>query len=177
MIGDHAIEPNEARLAAAQAAAEDLADRIQVLAERLASEAAANRYSYGPGRLGNALRRRSPAGFHTGARNLQLLLPDGRLWSYRRSDAQRFPDGRLYDARNDYAEYLARTYTAGTAFTFLGAVLPKHTFGFVDPDVSGSSSGLCSLVTQDGPVHFMDPDEAFTDLAESMLDYLRADRA
>lgn len=176
MIVEHDIEPNASRQPAVQAAADELAERLQALAERLATAVAPQRYPFGPGLLGSALRRRSPAGFRTGARNLQLVLPDGRLWSYSLSDARRFPGGRFYDARTDFSRYSARTFTAGAAFTFLGVVLGKHTFGFVEQDVSSSSSGLRSLVTEDGPVHFIDPDDAFTDLAVSILGYLRSHR-
>jgi hypothetical protein len=174
MTVEPGTEPNAAPAAALQAAADDLADRLKALAVRLASEVDPQRYEYGPGRLGSALRRRSPEGFHTGTQRLHILLPDGRLWLYSRSDWRRFPDGRFYDPRTDYTQSSARSYPGGTPFTFLGAVLGKHTFGFVEREGSTPSSGLCSLVAEEGPVHFMEPDDAFADLAESILGYLKA---
>ncbi len=62
-----------------------------------------------------------------------MLLPDGRLWTYSRSDAQRFPTGRTYDARTDHVGFGGgRSFPCGTEFIFLGAVIGKYTFGFAD---------------------------------------------
>ena len=79
------------RMKAAAAAAEDLADRLKELAGQLGPKVRPQRVQFGRGRLGGPLKRRSPKGFVLDSVNLQMLLPDGQLWSYSRSDAMRYP--------------------------------------------------------------------------------------
>lgn len=155
------------RQAAIQAAADELADRLKCLAHQLAeSHHHTKRVHYGHGRLGQSLRRRSPAGYVLDQANLLVLLPDGRLWSYSRSDVQRFPSGRTYDARTDHVGFGgARSFPGGTEFIFLGAVVGKYTFGFADGAGESAPHGLCALVSEGGAVRYVDAEEAFADLA------------
>jgi hypothetical protein len=163
-LGDLHWQPNE-KSAAIQAAAYELAERLRQLADRLGASHDATRVHFGQARLGNALRRRSPQGFVLDPVNLQILLPDGRLWSYSRSDAQRFPAGRLYDASTDYVGFAGgRSSPCGTEFTFLGAVVGKYTFGFVDGADESAPNGLCAIVSEGRAVRYVDADEAFADL-------------
>lgn len=157
------------RQAAIQAAADELADRLKQLADQLAKgHHHTKRLPYGHGRLGNSLRRRSPEGYVVDPVNLQILLPDGRLWSYSRSDAQRFPSGRTYDARTDHVGFGGgRSFPCGTEFIFLGAVVGKYTFGFADGADESAPHGLCALVSEGRAVRYVDAEEAFADLAYS----------
>ena len=76
------------------------------------------RVQFGKGRLGGSLKRKSPEGFVLDSANLQMLLPDGRLWSYSRSDAIRYPAGRYFDVRADHASFArGRSFFGGTGFT------------------------------------------------------------
>lgn len=152
-----------------QAAANELAERLRSLADNLGAAQTARRVAYGNGRITSSFRRRSPEGYLIDPVKLQMLLPDGRLWSYSRSDAQRFPAGRVYDARNDHAGFAGgRSFPAGTEFTFLGAVIGKYTFGFADGAETSSPNGLCALVSEGRAVQFVDVDQAFADLAHSL---------
>lgn len=148
-----------------QTAADELANRLQKLSAQLSTCQHPKRVPYGQGRLGAALRRRSPQGYVLDSVNLQMLLPDGRLWSYARSDAQRFPAGRYYDPRTDHVGFAGgRSLLCGTGFTFLGAVIGKYTFGFADRAEVSSPHGLCAIVNEAGAVHYVDADQAFADL-------------
>lgn len=152
-----------------QAAADELADRLKDLADRLSAANGARRVPYGDGRIGSALRKRSPEGYLIDPTKLQVLLPDGRLWSYSRSDAQRFPNGRVYDARNDYSGFAGgRSFPGGTEFAFLGAVIGKYTFGFADGVETSSPNGLCALVSEARAVRYVDVGDAFADLAHTL---------
>ncbi|MBU3749995.1 MAG: hypothetical protein FGM52_06000 [Mycobacterium sp.] len=151
-----------------QAAADELGELLKQLADRLATRHTPEGVRYGPGRLGKSFRRRSPEGFALDPVNLQLLLPDGRLWSYSRSDSQRFPDGRCFDARADHTGFGGgRSYPLGTEFIFLGAVIGKYTFGYADGAAESSPSGLCALVSEGRAVRYMDAERALADLAQS----------
>lgn len=151
------------------AAAEELARRLKDLADTTSAKRRAKRIHYGHRRVGHALKRRSPAGFLLDQNNLQMLLPDGRLWSYNRSDAQRFPGGRYYDVRTDHDAYAAgRSYPGGTEFTFLGAVIGKYTFGYAAGDGSLGPHGLCAIVSEGGSVHYVEPDQVFSELETTL---------
>ena len=166
-------EPQHPQLSATptpiQAAADELADLLKHLSDQLAIRHTPERVRYGQGRLGKSFRRRSPEGFILDPVNLQMLLPDGRLWSYSRSDSQRFPDGRCFDARSDHTGFGGgRSYPRGTEFIFLGAVIGKYTFGFADGAAESSPSGLCALVSEGREVSYVDAEHAFADLAHSL---------
>ena len=150
-------------------AAEQLADLLRELAVEVAGHHKPRRVSFGRGRLGSSLRRHSPAGFVVDPVNLQLLLPDGRLWSYTRSDSQRFPAGRYYDPRTDYTEFAGgRSFPGGTEFTFLGAVIGKYTFGFANGQDSLSPHGLCAIVSEGRAVRYVGIEEAMADIAHTI---------
>lgn len=148
-----------------EAAADDLGLRLKELADDLAARIGPARVRYGRGRL----KRRSPKGFLLDAGSLQLLLPDGRLWSYSRSDSNRFPTGRYFDARAHYRDFAhGRTFLAGAAFTFLGASIGKYTFGFTeqnDDDHPAAASGLCAICGEDRSLRYIDPAAALADIA------------
>lgn len=102
--------------------------------------------------------------------NLQILLPDGRLWSYSRSDSARYPNGRYFDVRTDHGTFAGgRSFFGGRGFTFLGAVLGKYTFGMAEPAGDEEGPGvLCALCGDGGSIHYVDAAAAFTDIAESI---------
>ena len=158
----------DAHAQAIEAAAEELAAGLKTLADRLATHITPQRVRYGPGRLGNALRRRSPEGFVIDTANLQVLLPDGRLWSYSRSDAERYPAGRYFDVRTDYRRFAGgHSHFGGTGFTFLGAVLGTYTFGLADRDGRAEGTeGLCALCGEGRSIHYVDTATAFADIAD-----------
>jgi hypothetical protein len=79
-----------------QAAAEELASRLQGLADALTeSGARPKRFWYGNARI----KRRSPSGFLLDTFGPHLLLPDGRLWHHH---SRRNPEGIYFDARVDH---------------------------------------------------------------------------
>lgn len=142
-----------------QHAADDLADRLKALADQLAASRTPTRVPYGQGRLGGLGKSRSPEGFVINPASLQMLLPDGRLWRFSRSDAFRHPNGRFYDPRRDHIDYVGvRTSTGGTPFSFLGAVLGKYSFGVAPLD---GSNGLCALESDGALIRLSHPDDAF----------------
>lgn len=154
-----------------QRAADDLAGRLQELAVELARWREPKHIHYGGGRVGELFKRRSPKGFLLDPASRQMLLPDGRLWSYSRGDANRFPTGRFYDARTDYAEFArSRIFPGGREFVFLGAVLGKFTFGFARPVGYGPDelSGLCAICGEGRSVRYVTAADAFAALAESV---------
>lgn len=164
------VQHGEASTAALQRAADDLAERLQALATGLALSRKPARIRYGDGRIGDFLKRRSPKGFLLDAASRQMLLPDGRLWSYSRGDANRFPAGRFYDARADYAEFArSRIFPGGREFIFLGAVLGKYTFGFARPAGADEFGGLCAICGEGRSVRYVPAAEAFAAFAESAV--------
>ncbi len=155
------------RMKSAAAAAEDLADRLKELACQLGERVPPQRVQFGRGRLGGPLKRRSPKGFVLDAVNLQILLPDGRLWSYSRSDATRYPGGRYFDVRTDHVTFArGRSFFGGTGFTFLGAVLGKYTFGLADEDThEPRGRGLCAICTEGQSIRYVEVTTALDDIA------------
>lgn len=149
-------------------AAEDLAERLRALADRLAAQRNSTRIPYGSGLVGDWFRRRSPKGFVLDSVSRQMLLPDGRLWSYSRADASRFPAGRFYDARADYDRFVgSRFFPGGREFVFLGANLSKYSFGVAGAEVAerDESSGLCAIYGEGPSVRYVAPDDAFAAIA------------
>lgn len=161
----------DARAPAVAAAAEELADRLKELATRLGSTLRPRRVQFGKGRLGGSLKRKSPEGFVLDSTNLQMLLPDGRLWSYSRSDTIRYPAGRYFDVRSDHASFArGRSFFGGTGFTFLGAVVGKYTFGLADHGSHDRASGtLCAICTEGKSIRYVDVTEALSDVADGVV--------
>lgn len=165
------LQDSHDSMAALARAAADLADHLLALAGSLAARQETSRLRYGPGRLGGWFRRQSPVGFPLDPAKPQVLLPDGRLWSYSHSDATRFPNGRFYNPRTDYLEFAAsRTFPLGTEFRFLGAVLGRYTFGFAHPDGTEprAATGLWGLCGEGRSVRFVPAADAFAAIAGSV---------
>lgn len=139
----------------------------------LAGKAKPRRVPYGPGRVGKLFRRRSPAGYVLDPVSLKVLLPDGRVWSYSRNEASRFPAGRTFDARINYPDFAwGRSFLGGREFIFLGAVLDKYSFGLAvgDHTPGDPDSGRLSAIYGEGPtVRWVTADEAFSAVTESAL--------
>lgn len=165
------LRSDEERAAAIQLAADELADRLKELADALSVRGKTRRVRYGRGRIGHSLKRLSPEGFVIDPANLAVLLPDGRLWAYSRSDATRFPMGRYYDPRTDHIQFAGnRTFPNGREFVFLGAVLGAYTFGVASGQDGGDhadSPGLCAIFGEGRSVRYLTADEAFAAIAES----------
>ncbi len=153
----------------AAAAAEELADLLKELAAQCGSRLRPKQVRFGS-RLGRWLKRRSPKGFVLDSSNLQMLLPDGRLWSYNCSDAMRYRAGRYFDVRTDYANFArSSSFFGGTRFTFLGVVLGSYTFGLADQ--YGRHSGparLSAICTEGKSIRYMDAAEALTAIANQL---------
>lgn len=161
-------QSDQQRAAAIQRAAEELSSRLKTLAQNLAVRRKPERVRYGRGRIGNAFKRLSPEGFVLDPVNLQMLLPDGRLWTYSRSDSTRFPTGRFYDAGTDYTQFAGnRTFPGGREFVFLGAVLGRYTFGLTVNDGRHRPTQLCAIYGEGRAVRYVTADEAFAAIAES----------
>lgn len=139
------------------AAAHELDRRLKELAETLAASGRPKRISYGRG----LIKHRSPSGFLVDTANRQMLLPDGRLWSYTSSDVGH-PSGRYVDVAADYQNFVhSRISLKGTTFAFLGATLGRYTFGL--------AGGKLSAIAGEGTsLRVVDADEAFTGLAETL---------
>ncbi len=154
MVYTAAAQVGQPDAKALAAAAEELAGRLTKLAETLAASGRPKKISYGRG----FFKHRSPSGFVVDGANRQLLLPDGRLWSYTSSDVGH-PSGRIVDVRADYQNFVhSRISLKGTGFAFLGATLGRYTFGFAD--------GKLSAIVGDGSsLRVVGADEAFAALA------------
>jgi hypothetical protein len=155
-------------------AAEELATRLEALADTLAATTPPQRVPFGPGRFGPFGRRLSPKGHIIDPGSLKMVLPDGRLWSYSRSEADRFPTGRLFDARvaPDPGYTGNRSFLVGREFIFLGVVLAKYSFGWAAPyekpgDVD--SGGLRAIYGEGPTVRWVTADKAFSAIANSAL--------
>ena len=162
---------SRARRQAIGSAAVELADRLKELADALSAREKPRRVRYGRARMAHSFKRHSPEGFVLDPLNVEMLLPDGRLWTYSRSDSTRFPAGRYYDARSDYVEFARnRTFPEGREFVFLGAVLGRYTFGCAGYHGSGEqmqSPVLCAIYGEGRSVRYVTADEAFVAIAES----------
>jgi len=155
-----------------QAAAEELATRLKGLADALAeSGARPKRFWYGNGRI----KRRSPSGFLLDTFGPHLLLPDGRLWHHH---SRRNPEGIYFDARVDHTRAAHGPISLGAErFAFLGAVVHKYSFGYLDHDderedgrgASGAAAGtLCAISGKANSPQYVDADAAFTDIARTL---------
>jgi len=169
--GDAVADQSGSRAEVIAVAAGELADRLKELAAQLGSALRPRRVQFGKGSFGGLLKRRSPKGFVLDAVNLQMLLPDGRLWNYSRSDAVRYPAGRYFDVRAEHANFArGRSFFGGTGFTFLGAVLGKYTFGLADGDGHDRAVGaLCAICTEGKSIRYVDVAEALEDIAGSVV--------
>lgn len=160
---------DEQRSAAIRAAAAELGARLKELADTLATRQKPERVRYGRGRIGNNFKRLSPEGFVLDPVALQMLLPDGRLWNYSRSDSARFPTGRYYDAATDYVQFAGnRTFPGGREFVFLGAVLSRYTFGLAGDAGNHSVAELCAISGEGSSVRYVTADEAFAVITDSV---------
>lgn len=134
---------------ARQLAADELADRLKDVADRLAARGVPiKRVPFGNSR--GLVKRRSPKGFVLDSLAPQLLLPDGRLWHY---DTRMNPDGIFYDARVDHPRSMHGSVPLGDfRFSFLGAVVSKHSFGYRHPvdDTAATIYELGAVVGTDG---------------------------
>lgn len=153
------VPTDEQESRAVEAAAAELGRRLQDLAGALAAVRRPKRISYGRG-WG---KRRSPAGFMVDRVNHQLLLPDGRLWSYNSGDGIH-PAGRYFDARVDYRAFAHGRMLVGhkTTFVFLGATLGSYSFGIAD-------GRLCAIAEEGGSLHVVDGSDAFDALAKRLV--------
>jgi len=161
----------ETRSQACDRAADDMADRLSGLADRLGTALRPQRMPFGKGRLAGALRRRSPAGFVLDAVNLQMLLTDGRLWSYSRSSSLGAPAGTFFDVRAHHSRFAAsRGFFAGRQFTFLGLVMGTYTFGLVDrPGGDQGTWELCALCTEGQSITYVTVDDALSDIGDRVI--------
>ncbi|MGI9123602.1 MAG: hypothetical protein ACR2JM_02470 [Mycobacterium sp.] len=151
-------------------AAGELATLFRDLADELATKVRPRRIHYGHGRLGHSLKRRSPAGFVLDPVHLQLLLPDGRLWSYSGGDP-RSPSGRVFDFRTDYVKFeCGHSYFGGSGFTFLGATVGKFIFGVCDGDGRDPDTArLCAVCAEGTSLRYVEVADAMADLAQTVL--------
>lgn len=155
------MEQEESR--ALQAAAAELAIRLKGIADEVARAVRPQRVRYGHG----LIKRRSPAGFVVSSSDRQLLLPDGRLWTYGSYDTG--SGGHFFDARVDYTKFSGGRMTIrGVQFVFLGVVLGAYTFGvaFHSRVLDRPGPGTLAAITgEGGSVRFVDPDVALADIA------------
>lgn len=174
MVADNDLQERSGALR--QAAAEELASRLKGLADALAeSGARPKRFWYGNGRI----KRRSPSGFLLDTFGPHLLLPDGRLWHHH---SRRNPEGIYFDARVDHTRAAHGPISLGAErFAFLGAVVHKYSFGYLDhnedgddesAEASGSSGAaagtLCAISGKANSPRYVDADTAFTDIARTL---------
>ena len=170
MVADNNLQERSGALR--QAAAEELATRLKGLADALAeSGARPKRFWYGNGRI----KRRSPSGFLLDTFGPHLLLPDGRLWHHH---SRRNPEGIYFDARIDHTRAAHGPISLGTRrFAFLGAVVLKYSFGYLDhedeQDVAQGASDaavgtLCAIAGHANLPRYVDADTAFADIARTL---------
>ncbi len=162
-------EPNARRC---QSAPEELGDRLRHLAVKLAGSRSPRRIRYGSAAL-EFLKRQSPEGFLLESDHgyLQLLLPDGRLWSYSRTAHGDLTAGRYFYAPVDYVHFVtSRLCVNGIDFAYLGATLGKYSFGIANHDQQHRlppSGSLCAL-TSSGSIQLVSPGVAFAEIADGL---------
>ncbi len=153
-------------MATRQDAADELANHLKNVADGLAASGMrAKRIAYGPAFAAGLGKRRSPKGFllHSSGPRLQMLLPDGRLWQYHE---RRNVEGIYFDARIDHARAMhgAIPLAAGR-FSFLGAVVGKYHFGYLENEDGAESPKrfeLGAIVGQGGASpQYVPANEAF----------------
>ena len=96
-----------------------------------------------------------------------MLLPDGRLWIYSRSNAMRHPAGRHFDVRTDHPNFArGRSFFVGTGFTLLGAALGRNTFGLADGDAHEPCGGsLYAICTESKSIRYVEATRALADIS------------
>lgn len=150
-------------------APEELSSLLRGLADQVDSALPLRRIRYGPAAV-KLLKRQSPEGFliDSSHGDLQMLLPDGRLWAYRRQDFAH-PQGLFYDARVDYVNFVhSRMTVEGVQFAYLGATIGKYSFGAVchdRPHLSPRSGSLCALNSSAGGSRLVEPNVAAAEIA------------
>ncbi len=156
-----------------QDAADQLADRLKAAADTLASNGLRpRRIPYRPARGGGLFKRRSPNGFvlsSVGPR-LQMLLPDGRLWRYHE---RRNVEGIFFDARTDHGRAIHGSIPLdGGRFSFLGAVVGKHHFGYREgAELADSPAGfeLGAIIGRAGESpDYLKADDAFATIIRGL---------
>lgn len=142
-----------------QAAADELAGLFREVADKLAASGhRPQRVPFGTG----LVKRRSPKGFVLNPVGPQLLLPDGRLWTYH---TRRGPDGIYYDARVDHTRSMHGSIPLGEEqFSFLGAVVGKYNFGYRHTDDVDGAHCVGALVGKGGLPQFVGAAEALADI-------------
>ncbi len=145
-----------------QAAADSLADLLKGAADTLAARGRRpERVPYGRGGAG-LIKRRSPRGFVLNPSAPQLLLPDGRLWTFH---TRRSPEGTYYDARVDHTRSMHGPIPLGDErFSFLGAVVDKYNFGYRHSDDEQGSPELGAIVGTGGLPQFVGAVQALDDV-------------
>ncbi len=161
VVADYALQ-DDARALTRQAAADQLAELFKGAADRLAATGLwPQRVPYG--RMG-PVKRRSPKGFVLNPTAPQLLLPDGRLWTYH---TRRSPEGIYYDARVDHTRSMHGPIPLGDdRFSFLGAVVDKYNFGYRHSSDADGSPEVGAIVGKGGLPEFVGADAAFADIIE-----------
>lgn len=156
-----------------QAAADELALRLGDFADALVKQGVRpKRLPYGPALAVGLGMRRSPRGillYQAGMR-LQMLLPDGRLWQYHE---RRNIEGIYYDARTDHARAMNGSIPVeGGRFNFLGAVLAKYNFGYLESENSTDLPNgyeLGAIIGEDGSsAQYLKADVAFAAIAKTL---------
>ena len=155
-----------------QEAADELALRLKELADTLADNGLKpKRVAYGPSLAAGLLRPRSPRGFlmdSTGPRRV-MLLPDGRLWLYHE---RRSAVGIMYNARTDHARAGHGSIPLrGGRFSFLGAVIGKYHFGYLQDDLPGAETAyeLGAVVGRGGnAAAYLKADEALAAIVSEL---------
>lgn len=146
-----------------QTAADELAERLKEFADRLAASGMRpKRVPYG---ARGPIKSRSPKGFLLDPIPPQLLLADGRLWYYH---TRLSPAGIYYGAREDHTRsHHGSIPLDGARFSFLGAVVHKHHFGYrYHEGANGSAEGyeLGAIITKGSSPQFVTAAEALADV-------------
>ena len=159
--GSSADETTDVRLCR-QRAADELARKLEQLAAQLATTARPDRVRFG--RSGPSfLRPRSPRGFVISRHDLEVLLPDGRVWVEGLPGPDGRPSGRYRDVREAARRGVSSRITAGGAeFAYLGLTLGGYAFGVTN---HGSQCRPCAMVTTGQAVTLIDVDEALAAIA------------
>lgn len=147
-------------------AADDLADKLRQLASALADRATPQRVPFGRARFG-FLRPRSPRGFVISRHDLEVLLPDGRVWT----DGLPGPDGRRTGRYIDVRDAgggnrASRMKAGGREFVYLGLTVGGYSFGVTDVD---TRPRLCAIVSTGRDITLIDADAAFADIAHKAV--------
>ena len=151
-----------------QAAADELGARLEKVADELAGTGLRpKRVPFGRGHAGGLIRPRSPRGFVLDAVAPQLMLPDGRLWYYH---SRRCPEGIYFDARVDHERSRHGSVPIDDArFSFLGAVVHSHNFGYRHGDESSGGFELGAVISKGGSApRFVDATEALAEIVASL---------